>query len=162
MAFLHSKRVHYSFILTLAAVLAAFSCDRTEGLAFPGLAAVAPQAAHVYLYRRGALAAFAQGFDVLVDGKICGQLSNASYLRLSLTPGQHRLQVAPGARSAIINLDVAAQPGKNIFLEFVFSTGLDMHPLFADALIAQREEREAMLTLPKLREKAPFLVQDTK
>ncbi|WP_194715749.1 DUF2846 domain-containing protein [Noviherbaspirillum soli] len=162
MVFLHSKLVHYGFILTLAAGLAVSSCDRTEGPIFPGLPAVAPEAAHVYLYRRGNLAAYGQGFDVSVDGKMHGELSNASYLRLALTPGRHRLQVAPGPRAAVIDVEVQAQPGKNMFFEFVFSTGLDMQPLFDDALIACREEREAMLTLPKLREKAPFLVQDTK
>lgn len=162
MVFLRSKLVHYGFILTLAAGLAVFSCDRTEGPAFPGLSTVAPDVAHIYLYRRGTLAAYAQGFDVIVDGKIHGQLSNASYLPLSLTPGRHRLQVAPGLRAAVINLEIEARPGKNTFFEFVFPTGLDMEPLFDHALIAHRDEREAMLTLPKLREKAPFLVQDTK
>ena len=162
MVLLHSKLVHYGFILTLAAGLAVVSCDRAEGPAFPGLSAVAPQTAHVYLYRQGALAAYAQGFDVIVDGKIRGQLSNASYLRLSLTPGRHRLQVAPGARAALINVDVEAEPGKNMFFEFVFSTGFTLQPLFEGALIAKREEREAIFTLPKLREKSAFLVQDAK
>lgn len=162
MAFLHSKSVHYGFILLLAAGLAVFSCDSTDEPVFPGLSAVAPEAAHVYLYRRGALAAYAQGFDVIVDGQIRGKLSNASYLRLSLTPGRHLLQVAPGLRASVINAEIEAQPGKNMFFEFVFSTGLDMQPLFNDALIAGREEREAMSALPKLREKTPYLVQDTK
>lgn len=148
--------------MTLAAGLAVFSCDRAEGPVFPGLSAVAPQTAQVYLYRRGAIAAYAQGFDVIIDGKIRGQLSNASYLRLSLTPGPHLLQVAPGVRASVINAEIEARPGKNMFFELVFSTGLDMQPLFDDALIANREEREAMLTLPKLREKTPFLVQDVK
>lgn len=49
-----------------------------------------------------------------------------------------------------------------MFYEFVFSTGLDMQPLFNDALIAHREEREAVPALSKLREKASFLVQDPK
>jgi len=162
MVLLRSKLVHYGFILTLAASLAVLSCDRTEGPVFSGLSAVAPGKAHVYLYRRDALAAYAQGFDVIVDGKTHGQLSNASYMRLTLTPGRHRLQVAPGSRAGMINAEIEAQPEKNMFFEFVFPTGLDMQPLFDDALIAYRDEREAMLTLPKLREKAPFLVQDTK
>jgi hypothetical protein len=162
MAFLHSKFVHYGFILALAAGLALFSCDRTDGLAFQGLPTVPPEAAHVYLYRRGVLAAYAQGFDVRVDGKIRGQLSNASYLRLSLTPGRHLIQVAPGLRASVINAEIDAQPGAKMFFEFVFPTGLDLQPLFNDALIARREEPEAMMALPKLREKALFLVQDTK
>jgi hypothetical protein len=162
MVFLHSKLIHYGLLTTLAAGLAVFSCDRAEGPVFPGLSAVAPEAAQVYLYRRDAMAAYAQGFDVIIDGKIRGQLSNASYLRLSLAPGRHLLQVAPGSRATVINAEVDAQPGKNMFFEFVFSTGLDMQPLFDNALIANREEREAMLTLPKLREKASFLVQDAK
>jgi hypothetical protein len=162
MAFLHSKLVHYGLILTLAAGLAAFSCDSTEGPIFAGLSAVAPEAADVYLYRRGALAAYGQGFDVIVDGKMHAELSNASYLRLSLTPGRHRLQVAPGPRTNVIDVEIEAKSGKNMFFEFVFPTGMDMQPLFDDALIAYRDEREAMLTLPKLREKTPFLVQDAK
>jgi hypothetical protein len=162
MIFLDSKFVHYGFILTLAAGLALFSYDRTEGPVFSGLSTVAPEAAHVYLYRRGALAAYAQGFDVIVDGKIHGNLSNASYLRLSLAPGRHLLQVAPGLRAAVINVEMEAQPGKNLSFEFVFPTGLEMQPLFDDALIAYREEHEAMSALPKLRETASFLVQDPK
>jgi len=162
MVSLHSKLAHYGFILTLAAGLAVSSCDRTEGPVFAGLSAVAAGSADVYLYRRGALAAYAQGFEVIVDGKMHGELSNASYLRLSLTPGRHRLQVAPGPRAAVINVEVDVQPGKNMFFEFVFPTGLDMQPLFDDALIAHRDEREAMLALPKLREKASFLVQEAK
>lgn len=162
MAFLHSKLVHCGFLLTLAAALAVFSCDRTDGPAFPGLSTVAPDTAHIYLYRRGALAACAQGFDVIVDGKIHGQLSNASYLRLSLSPGRHLLQVAPGGRASVIDTEIEAQSGRSMFYEFVFSTGLDMQPLFNDALIAHREEREAVPALSKLREKASFLVQDPK
>lgn len=162
MVFLHSKLVHYGFILTLAAGLAFLSCDRTEGPVFAGLSAVAPETADVYLYRRGALAAYGQGFDVIVDGKMHGELSNASYLRVSLTPGRHRLQVAPGPRANVMDVEIDARSGKSMFFEFVFPTGLGMQPMFDDALIARRDEREAMLALPKLREKAPFLVQEAK
>ena len=162
MVFLHSKFIHLGVILALAAGLAAFHFDRAEGPAFHGLSAVTPETAHVYLYRQGALAAYGQGFGVTVDGSIRGQLPNASYLRLSLTPGRHRLEVAPGARAVMSHIDVDVRPGEKLFFEFVFPTGLDMQPLFDDAVIARREEREALLILPKLRENAPFLVQDAK
>lgn len=162
MAFFHSKPVHYGLILALAAAVVGVNCERADGPPFSALAIVDPAAAHVYLYRRGALAAYGQGFDIHIDGKPGGRLVNASYLMLSLAPGRHVLQVAPGAKAARMEAEIVASAGTRAFYEVVFPTGLDMRPDFKDALIARREQAEAVLALCKLREKAFFLVQDAK
>jgi hypothetical protein len=160
--FCHSKPVHYGLILVLAATLAAVSCDRPDGPDFPGLYAVAPDQARVYLYRRSALAAYAQGFEVRIDGKPLGTLANASYLTLALKPGQHELQVAPGGMAGVIGAHIDVKPGKAVFYEFVFPAGFAMRPSFREALLAPRDEAEALIAMRQLREKQPFLVQDHK
>jgi hypothetical protein len=151
MLMLKSTFVHYGCILTLAAMLTISSCSRASGPAFAGFAAPGSGAAGIYLYRRSALAAYAQPFTVLLDGKSAGQLANASYIRLPLTPGQHTLQIAPGGIAPLIGVRMQAAAGANAFYEFVFPTAWQMLPSFDGAGIETRIEPQALSEMRGLR-----------
>lgn len=162
MVFLNSKLLHCGLILALAAVLAAGSCERAGGPAFSGVSPVAPGEARIYLYRQGALAAYGQGFDVLVDGKPRGRLTNASYLALAVTPGRHLLAVAPGGRADLCTVQIDAAAGQNTYYEFVFPTGWRMRPSFSHAAIEHRNALQAHAALHDLHETTAFLVRGQK
>ena len=150
MFLLRSRLLHCSFLLISAALLVYGSCSRAGGPAF----AAAPPAtgeSGLYLYRRGALAAYAQQFAVLVDGKPTGFIANASYLRLPLAPGSHQLQIVPGGMAQATTLQVDARPNKRVFYEYVFPTGWEMRPSFRDAAIEERAEPLALDAMQGLR-----------
>jgi hypothetical protein len=151
MLVLKSAFVHYGCILTLAAILTISSCSRASGPAFAGTAAPESSQAGIYLYRRSALAAYAQPFTVLLDGKPAGQLANASYIRLPLTPGRHTLQIAPGGIAPLISVQMHAVAGSNTFYEFVFPTAWQMLPSFEGAGIETRVEPQALSEMRGLR-----------
>lgn len=152
MFFLRSRLAHFAVILTLAAMLANSSCSRASGPAFSAANASETRESGIYLYRRGALAAYGQQFTVLMDGRPAGHLANASYLRLPLTAGSHLLQISPGgaARASTVQIQVAA--GAPAFYEFVFPTGWAMRPSFDGAAIEARAEAQAMTGLRGLRQ----------
>jgi hypothetical protein len=148
---LKSAFVHYGCILTLAAMLTISSCSRASGPAFAGTALPESSKAGIYLYRRSALAAYGQPFTVLVDGKPVGQLANASYIRLPLTPGRHTLQIAPGGIAPLASVRLQAVAGANAFYEFVFPTAWQMLPSFDGAGIETRVEPRALSEMRGLR-----------
>src|SRR5690349_18043740 len=113
----HALR-HYAILFSLAAVLAYVSCGRASGPAFPGIPAASSGRADVYLYRRHSYAALLQPFTVLVDGQPVGKLFNASYLKLSLPPGAHRLEVAPGGMARTSRLALHASADARAFYEY--------------------------------------------
>lgn len=143
MYFLRSRLLHCTFLFLSAALLAFGIGSRAGGPVFAaGLGAAGGNG--LYLYRRGALAACAQSFAVLVDGQPAGFIANASYLRLPLAPGRHRLQIAPGGMAQVTTLQVEAHANGRTFYEYVFPTGWKMRPSFHGAAI---EERAAPLAL---------------
>lgn len=150
MFFLRSRLAHCAVILTLAAMLANSSCSRASGPAFSAASAAETRESGIYLYRRGALAAYAQQFTVLVDGRPAGYLANASYLQLSLTPGIHSLQIAPGGLAKVTTVQIHAVAGAQAFYEFVFPTGWQMRPSFDGAAIEPRAEANALIALREL------------
>jgi len=151
MSVLKATFTHYGCLVTMAAMLTVSSCGRATGPVFPGIVAPAPSEAGIYLYRRGALAAYAQPFTVLVDGKRAGQLANASYMHLPLMPGRHTLQIAPGGIAPVSSVQVQADAGANAFYEFVFPTGWQLLPSFGGAGIEARAEPQALAALQVLR-----------
>jgi hypothetical protein len=145
-----SKLLHCSFLLLLGAALLFGISSRSPGLAFAAAGLSDPDRREIYLYRRGALAAWAQPFRILVDGQPAGFLANASYVRLPLTPGTHQLQIVPGGLAQITTLQIHANTDGRAFYEFVFPTGWDMRPSFRGAAIEAREESHAIEALRNL------------
>lgn len=142
---------HYAILFFLAAVLAFASCGRASGPAFAGLSAALSGQAEVYVYRRHSYAALAQPFTVLVDGRPVGKLFNASYLKLSISPGAHRLEVAPGGMAKTSQLALHAGANARAFYEFDFPDGWKMRPSFDGAEIAPRTEDDALKAMRNLR-----------
>ena len=151
MFLLRSKILHCSFLLLCAALLAFGISSRSPSLAFATGGAPDGDRRGIYLYRRGALAAYAQPFRVSVDGQAAGFIANASYLRLSLTPGSHQVQIAPGGLAQVTTLTIHADPDGRSFYEFVFPTGWAMRPSFQGAAIEAREEPQALEAMQQLR-----------
>ena len=151
MYLLKSRLLHCSFLLLSAAVLVFGISSRSPSLVFMAAGVPGPDGRGIYLYRRGALAAWAQPFRVLVDGQPAAFLANASYVRLSLMPGTHQLQIAPGGLAQVTTLQVEADTEGRAFYEFVFPTGWDMRPSFHGATIEAREVSQALEVLPGLR-----------
>lgn len=147
MFFLRSKLAHFTVILSLAAMLADSSCTRASGPAFGAANASETRESGIYLYRRSALAAYGQKFTVLVNGRSAGHLANASYLRLPLTAGSHRLQIAPGGAAQVSTVQIQVVAGLPAFYEFVYPTGWAMRPSFDGAAIEARTEAQAMTGL---------------
>jgi hypothetical protein len=145
-----SRLLHCSFLLFCAALLLFGMSSRSSSLAFTAAGATGPDKRGIILYRRGALAAYAQPFRVLVDGKPVGFIANASYLRLSLAPGSHQLQIAPGGLAKVAALQIHAETGGSAFYEFVFPTGWDMRPSFEGAAIEPRDAPQALEALQEL------------
>ena len=151
MFFLRSRLLHYSFLLLSAAVLVFGIGSRSPSLTFTTAGSPGPDGRGIYLYRRGALAAWAQPFKVLVDGQPAGFLANASYLRLPLPPGSHQVQIAPGGLAQVTTLQLHADSDGRAFYEFVFPTGWDMRPSFEGAALEARQEAQALDVFPGLR-----------
>jgi hypothetical protein len=153
MFLLRSRLLHCAFLFISAALLAFGSFSRASGPAFAAGLSDTDEGG-LYLYRRGAIAAYAQHFAVLVDGKPAGVLANASYLRLSLAPGSHRLQIAPGGIAQATTLEVEARANGRTFYEFVFPTGWKMRPSFHGAAIEERAAPPALEAMQGLRRMA--------
>lgn len=151
MYLLKSRLLHCSFLFLAAAVLIFGISSRSPSLFFATGGFPCADARGIYLYRRSALAAWAQPFQVLVDGQPAGFLANASCLQLPLTPGNHQLQIAPGGLAQVTTLQVHADTDGRAFYEFVFPTGWDMRPSFEGATIEVREASQALEVLPGLR-----------
>ncbi len=146
-----SRLLHFSFLFLCAALLAFGVAEGWRSPALPGAEAHGDGQGGIYLYRRGALAAYAQPFQVLVDGRTAGFVGNASFLRLPLAPGSHQIQVAPGGLAQVTTLKVQVDAGGRSFYEFVFPTGWNMRPSFEGAAIEERDEMQAIAALDGLR-----------
>ncbi|MET0961597.1 MAG: hypothetical protein ABWY05_02095 [Noviherbaspirillum sp.] len=151
MFFLNSRLAHYGVIFTLATVLAMSSCSQAGGPAFAAASVCGGTESGIYLYRRGALAAYGQQFTVLVNGRPAGYLANASYLRLPLTPGSHILQIKPGGAAQATTVQIQVQAGAHAFYEFVFPPAWPMWSGFDGAAIESRAEAQALTRIEKLR-----------
>ena len=146
-----SRALHCAFLVLCAALLLFGISSRSPSLVFTTAGASASDKRGVILYRRGALAAYAQPFRVLVDGQPVGFIANASYLQLPLAPGSHQLQIAPGGLAKVTALQIHAETGGSTFYEFVFPTGWDMRPSFEGATIEPRNAQQALEALQGLR-----------
>ena len=145
-----SKLLHCSFLLLCAALLAVGVSSHSYGPAVSRAGVPATEGSGIYLYRRGALAAYAQPFRVLVDGQTAGFIGNASYLPLRLAPGSHHIQVAPGGLAQVTTLHAHADADGWAYYEYVFPTGMNMRPSFQGATLEARDAQQAREVLPAL------------
>lgn len=111
--------------LVLAAVAVLQGCATATGAPFASLEAVPAGKGHLYLYRKSALYASGQPFKVRgADGKLVGELFNASYLLLPLAPGKHSFTVDEGGFAKPKAFEVDVKSGNNYFVEYDASKGL--------------------------------------
>ncbi|HEX2546302.1 MAG TPA: DUF2846 domain-containing protein [Ramlibacter sp.] len=107
-----------------AAAVAGLGGCAAPGAPFATLDPVAPGRGHLYVYRKPALYAFGAKYKVAVDGAPAGELPNASYLVLPLSPGRHTLTVDEGGFARPKTVDVNVEAGRNHFVEYDSSKGL--------------------------------------
>jgi hypothetical protein len=108
-------------LIATATVLGA--CATAAGPEFSKLEAAPAEAAHVYIYRKGAIYASAAAFNVSQDGKEVAKLFNASYLVLPVSPGPHKFGVDERGFTSAKFFEVNAQAGKSYFIEYDASKG---------------------------------------
>jgi hypothetical protein len=114
------------------------SCATAPGGQFSRLAETPSEMGDVYIYRQSALYAKAGAFKVTVDGKPAGSLFDGSYLLLRMNPGVHTLSVDPCLTCFSSTLQIQANAGNQIFLEYYFETGLLANSLFIGSSIEPR------------------------
>lgn len=103
--------------ITCGAALTLGGCAAT-GAPFTAPAVVPEGQAQLYLYRKSALQASGQTFTVKVDKKDVGELFNASYMQLPLTPGEHVLSVNPSALSKTYEYTFKIESNQTQYIEF--------------------------------------------
>ncbi len=107
-----------------------FAAAFLEGCAAPGapFASLEPLPSgkgNLYLYRKPALYAAGAKYKVkAADGALVGELYNASYLLLPLSPGKHQFSVDEGGFGKPKTFEVDVKPGQNYFVEYDSSKGL--------------------------------------
>lgn len=104
-------------------------CSAT-GQKFNGLEAVSSQNADIYLYRLGKFVGSANPYEILVDGEKKALLQNSGFLKLELTPGQHKLIAQPSIVSGLTPTSSTAstilifESGKRYFLKLEINSHL--------------------------------------
>ena len=100
------------------AVVLTSGCATPTGAAFTTASAPPDGQAQVYLYRKSALGAVAQSFSVELNKQAMGELFNASYMRLTLAPGEHVLGVSPSAISKTYEIKLTLADKQTQYVEF--------------------------------------------
>lgn len=136
-------------ILLLAAFVSA--CATAPGPQFSGVEKPNSNKGAIYLYRGEAFFASGQAFNVKVNGSDAGQLFNASFLKLQLTPGEHTITVDPGPLTKAASKPILVEGGKAGFYEYSFVTGPLANVFFLGADIKHRDEAKAMEDLKDLK-----------
>lgn len=135
--------------ISLAAVATAIvltsGCATPTGAAFTAAEALPEGQAQVYLYRKSAVGAMGQSFSVLLDKQPMGELHNASFMRLTLAPGEHVVSVSPSAMSKTYDLKLTLAAKQTQYVEFevppvvlfnVFLLGSDISVRTAEQAVA--------------------------
>ena len=137
-----------AFILGLTLLLQ--GCSTAPARQFVDIVEPDPNKGDVYLYRGDALFAARAFFTVSVDGQEIGDLFNASYLVIRLTPGSHSLSVSPTVISKTSELSIFVKQGETIFYEYDFVTGPLANTLFIGSSIEPRERSFALENMKEL------------
>lgn len=113
-------------VLSLVALAAALQgCATAPGAMFAALEPIPAGKANLYIYRKAALYAIAAKYPVTAaDRTVVGELFNASYLLVSLSPGKHTFTVSEGGLASPKSFEVHVRAGANHFVEYDSSMGL--------------------------------------
>lgn len=138
-------------LITLLTAALLSACATAPGPQFSGVGKPTPTRGDIYLYRGEAFFASGQAFNVKVNGADAGQLFNASFLKLQLTPGEHTLTVDPGPLTKVSSKPIRVEGGKTGFYEYSFVTGPLANVFFLGSDIEHRDEAKAMEDLKALK-----------
>lgn len=130
------------------ALILTSGCATPTGVAFSAASAPPDGQAHVYLYRKSAMYAFDQSFSVTLNKQAMGELSNASYMLLTMAPGDHVLGVNPSFLSKTYELKLTLADKQTQYVEFelppfilgnAFLLGSSITPRTADQAVAEMQ-----------------------
>lgn len=82
-------------LLVMMLVLALVGCATAIGLTFQRMPNVPTDQGVVYIYRPSAIVGLAVAFRIAIDGEFAGEVRNAGYLPLILSPGIHVVNISP-------------------------------------------------------------------
>lgn len=127
------------------------------GAKFTALQNVGKSNSEVIVYRKKALFAIAQSMPVLIDGNKSGELYNASFLQLTVTPGDHSITVTTGMFGKPAEAAVKLAAGERKFMQFEFPTGVMANPYFIGITLTERSEADALADLKELSSANPLV-----
>jgi hypothetical protein len=125
---LHKKTVVCTLLAKVFAIAAV--CAVVSGCAggpqFAGPQAPEPGKSNVFIYRGSKFLGVLKPYDVLVDDVKIGSLHNASYLKVTVKPGQHTIKLIPAfgetaGQRVGVSLDIA--PEKTLYLRLDLQVG---------------------------------------
>jgi hypothetical protein len=138
------KRTFYRmvFICIFLASLGAVGARADDSLA--AVTAEQPNVdtdAFIYVYRPSAFFGFGANYNVLLNDKEIGEISNASYLKVKTKSGPVRVSVYPGGLGIMSTLFVDLKPRSHTYLEYRANTGLLANWFYLGSeLVVQTEE----------------------
>ena len=135
----------------LAVALVASGCATPTGTAFTTAAIVPDGQAQVYLYRQSALLAGGQSFSVQLNKQAMGELFNASYMRLTMAPGEHVLGVSPGAISKTYEIKLTLADKQTQYVEFELPHFLLANAFLLGSNITPRTPEQGALDMQGLK-----------
>ena len=146
-----------SFIkaISLAAIATAIvltsGCATPTGAAFTAAETLPDGQAQVYLYRKSALGAAGQSFSVLLDKQAMGELFNASFMRLTMAPGEHVLGVSPSAMSKTYDIKLTLGDKQTQYVEFEVPPIVIFNAFLLGSNITERNAEQAQAAMKGLK-----------
>ncbi len=150
------NRISNQILIVVTIILLSACATTVPGPKFTELAAPIENKGDVYLYRTATHNYSAVSTSVKVDGEKVDSLSNASFLHLRLSPGEHTLSVHPSG-IFLTELTIMVEAGKTKFFQYYFPTSnnfdlltTDIFYLFSTGYIRPIEQPQALQDLKKL------------
>ncbi len=135
----------------LAAALLVSGCATPTGQSFSDYVSPPEGKAHIYLYRKSALYASGQAFSVKLNQKEEGELLNGSYILWVVAPGDHLVNVKPGAFGSTYEYTAKLGNKQTQYLEFAAPPFLLGNAFHAGSSIAVRTPQQATADLMGLK-----------
>ena len=143
------KTASLAFIAT--AIVLTSGCATPTGAVFTTAETPPDDQAQVYLYRKSAVGASLQSFSVQLDRQAKGELSNASFMRLTMPPGEHVLSVSPSAISKTYDIKLTLAARQTQYVEFELPPILLFNTFLLGSSITPRTAEQALADLPGLK-----------
>lgn len=141
--------------ISLAAVATALvlttGCATPTGAPFTTASTLPEGQAQVYLYRKSAIGAAGQSFSVELNKQSMGEMYNASYMRLTMAPGEHVLGVRPSSISKTYEVKLTLTDKQTQYVEFELPPILLFNTFLLGSSITPRTAEQAVAEMQGLK-----------